>query len=573
MKLNFTNGKGIKPSVDAKEFEQWQRAHCLVTSWILNSISKEIVEAFSYTTSAENCDSGATNHVCADRHAFHTLQSLYCPSSINLPDASKRLVIKDWRSKKVLAIGRQVRRLYILDRDSFSPDFITQYVANNVTDDSIHSVIVDASLSVSQEPTCYAQAKGHMEWEIAMKEELNTLEKNDTWSLSELLEGKKSIGYNQIEGVDHIDSFPSVAKAVTVRLLLAVATSLGWPVHQLDINNAFLHGYLNEDIYMTPPDGYVVPAGKSKHDYCLFTMGSGSSFLDFLVYVDDALLVGPSDALIAATKAHLDRLFTIKDLGCAKYFLWVEIACSNHGMLLTQQKYITDLVRDTGLEHAKNTTTPLPAGIRLQSEGGATLSNPELYQWLVGRLLYLNFPRPDISYAMQQLSQFLQHPCQQHLDAALHLVKYLKTFLNGVLYFLGVLPRVLEYKEAKHCVSFHETWISYLLCDLHIPIHTPIPFFCDNKAVQIVENPIFHERTKHLEIDCHLVHDKFKARFLIPTFVSSTSQVADVFTKALPGPRFFFLVSKLSMDALHPHPACGGDDRITQHAHLTSEGG
>ncbi|KAL0399092.1 UNVERIFIED_CONTAM: hypothetical protein Sradi_2252500 [Sesamum radiatum] len=93
-------------------------------------------------------------------------------------------------------------------------------------------------------------------------------------------------------------------------------------------------------------------------------------------------------------------------------------------------------------------------------------------------------------------------------------------------------------------------WVSYLLQDLHVALPTPIPLYCDNQAaIQIVANPIFHERTKHIEIDCHLVRDKFKAGFVLPSHVPSKLQLADVFTKSLPVSVFRSLVSKLGLVA------------------------
>ncbi|KAL0433234.1 UNVERIFIED_CONTAM: Retrovirus-related Pol polyprotein from transposon RE2 [Sesamum latifolium] len=219
---------------------------------------------------------------------------------------------------------------------------------------------------------------------------------------------------------------------------------MGWHIHQLDINNAFLHGYREEEIYIEPPQGYAVPTGQvyklkrslhrskqasrqwnqeftnklqaygfaqSKHDHCLFTKVASS---------------GPSEDIIKDIKVYLDKLFTIKDLGSVKYFLGLEIARSVVGIIIPQTKYIKDIIADTGLSNAKATTTPLPVGIKFSKEAGNQISNPETYRRLVGRLLYLGFTRPDISHASQQLSQFIHHPCKQHWDAALHLVKYLK---------------------------------------------------------------------------------------------------------------------------------------------------
>ncbi|KAL0399091.1 UNVERIFIED_CONTAM: Retrovirus-related Pol polyprotein from transposon RE1 [Sesamum radiatum] len=326
------------------------------------------------------------------------------------------------------------------------------------------------------------QAKGRLEWESTMKDEIVALEKNNTWTVVDLPKGKRAIGskwvykvklnpdgsvdrykarlvakgYNQVEGVDYIDRFSPVAKAVTVRTLLAVASSYAWPIHKVDINNAFLHGFLEEDIYMLPPDGYSVPAGQvcklrrflyglkqasrqwnreltdkllgygfsqSPHDHYLFTKNTDTGLLILLVYVDDVLLTGPSLSQINTAKEFLDSEFTIKNLGPAKYFLGLEIARSTAGTSVTQHKYIRDILKDTGLAICKPTSTPLPLGLKLSSASSPPLSDPEPYRRLVGRLLYLSFTRPDISFGAQQLSQFVYQPGQVHMDAALHLVR------------------------------------------------------------------------------------------------------------------------------------------------------
>ncbi|KAK4391480.1 Retrovirus-related Pol polyprotein from transposon RE1 [Sesamum angolense] len=170
-----------------------------------------------------------------------------------------------------------------------------------------------------------------------------------------------------------------------------------------------------------------------------------------------------------------------------------------------------DLVLGTGLEHVKSITTPFPPGIKLTVDGDALLPNPETYRRLVDRLLYLNFTRPDVSYDTQQLSQFVQHPCKHHMDVALYKTKKQSTVSRST--------TEAEYRSMG-VVASELTWIGYLLDDLHIPPSAPIPFYCDNKAtLHIVENPVFHEQTKHLEIDCHLIRDKFKDGFLLPSFV------------------------------------------------------
>ncbi|KAK4388552.1 Retrovirus-related Pol polyprotein from transposon RE2 [Sesamum angolense] len=349
------------------------------------------------------------------------------------------------------------------------------------------------SLHPFPEPKDYLQASKDSNWVAAMNKELEALKANDTWILTSLPPGKQTIGSRwvfklklnpdgsverykarlvakgyQIEGVDYFDSFSPVAKSVTVRIFLALAVSRSWPLLQFDVNNAFLHGSLDEDVYMEPPQGFVGAAPgqvcklqKSLYGlkqasrqwnlelrpnfwilgslsplmHCLFIKSSDSEFTALLVYVDDILLTGNSESALHAVRDYLDDLFTIKDLGQAKYFLGLELARSSHGLQVSQHKYLQDILADTSMLAAKPASTPFPLGLKLVLEDGALLPNPNKYRRLIGRLLYLGFTRPDISFAVQQLSQFLQAPRTSHWDAALHVLRYLKGTPSTGLFF------------------------------------------------------------------------------------------------------------------------------------------
>jgi hypothetical protein len=183
-----------------------------------------------------------------------------------------------------------------------------------------------------------------------------------------------------------------VAKLTTVRVLLALASMNHWHLHQLDVNNAFLHGDLQEDVYMSIPDGVIAGPNqvfklqkslyglkqasrkwyekltslllqegyqKSTSDYSLFTLTHGADFTALLVYVDDVIVAGTYLTEFERIKSILDVNFKIKDLGVLKYFLGLEVAHSQLGITISQRKYCLDLLDSAGLLGSKPASTPL----------------------------------------------------------------------------------------------------------------------------------------------------------------------------------------------------------------------
>jgi hypothetical protein len=201
-------------------------------------------------------------------------------------------------------------------------------------------------------------------------------------------------GYNQQEGFHYFETFSLVAKFVTVRSLLAIAAVKGWLLYQLDGKNALLHGELDEEVYMTLPQGFhskgetsntvckltkslyglkqasrqwfskfsttLLNHGfiQSKVDYSLFTRQDGSSFIALLVYVDDILIVSSDAVAVKRLKQFLDAQFKLKDLGPVRYFLRLEIARSSQGIYVSQRKYALEILEDAGLLGCKQPNAP-----------------------------------------------------------------------------------------------------------------------------------------------------------------------------------------------------------------------
>ena len=165
---------------------------------------------------------------------------------------------------------------------------------------------------------------------------------------------------------------------------------------------------------------------QSKADYSLFVRSHKDSFTAILVYVDDIIVAGNNLEQINELKKYLSDCFKLKDLGVLKYFLGIEVARSANGIFLSQRKYTLEILEDTGFLGAKPGNFPMEQNIALSENDGELIQDPSPYRRLVGRLIYLTITRPDLSYAVHVLSQFMDKPRIPHLDAAHKVLRYLK---------------------------------------------------------------------------------------------------------------------------------------------------
>ncbi|XP_026451421.1 uncharacterized protein LOC113351696 [Papaver somniferum] len=395
----------------------------------------------------------------------------------------------------------------------------------------------------------------------------------------------------------------------------------------MDVKNAFLHGDLQEEVYMRPPPGMTHPSNQvckfrkplyglkqaprawfekfsnavlqfgftqSAYDSAMFTRSTAQGMVILLLYVDDMVITGDDMKGITALKTHLSSCFEIKDLGPLCYFLGLEVNRSSDECFISQVKYASDILQRAGLTDNKTAATPLELNSKLSPFDGKLLPNPTLYRKLVGSLNYLTITRPDISHAVHIVSQFMAAPRTTHYAAVLRILRYIKgTLYQGVKFsstsdlclraysdsdwagditdrrsttgyclFLGnsliswrskkqnVVSRSsaeAEYRALAHSTS-EIVWLRWLLGDMGVHLTAPTLLYCDNKAaIHIAHNDVFHERTKHIEIECHFVRHQYKKRIITLSFVSSELQPADLFTKALSFVRLKLLLSKLNM--------------------------
>lgn len=339
--------------------------------------------------------------------------------------------------------------------------------------------------------------------------------------------------------------------------------------------------------------------------HSLFVKTNNSSITILLVYVDDVILTSNDLNEFHLIKIALNNTFKIKDLGKLKYFLGIEVAHSKEGIMLYQRKYCLDLLEDSGFLDSKPVSTTSDPTLKLHQDSSTPYHNVISYRRLIGRLLYLNATRPHITFCTQQLSQFMSSPTVTHFKATCRILKYLKSCpaqgillprdlvlqlhgysdvdwadcldtrksIFGQCFFLGhshiswrtkkqlTISRSSSQAEyqALAAATCELQWLLYLVKDLHITCtKTPI-IYCDNQnAIHIASNPVFYERTKHLEIDCHVVREKQSHWILKLLHVKSKDQLTDLFTKSLHPQPFHALLVKLKLINIYQPLTYGG---------------
>lgn len=239
-------------------------------------------------------------------------------------------------------------------------------------------------------------------------------------------------------------------------MLLVTFAVKHYSLYHLDINNVFLYGDLDEDIYMDIPPGYhgqgeysscgmvcklnkflyglkqasrqwfikfsttLLGFGlkKSNADHSYFYKHDNGIYLGIIIYVDDILIARNQSSLVQQLKDHLGKHFHFKDFGPPKYFLGLKINKTDTRIFICQRKYILDLLQDTSLTGCKPCSTPMDSTTHLHACEEGLLTDPKVYRRLIERLLYLGFTRPDIWFVVYKLIQFMSKPCHHHLTIA-----------------------------------------------------------------------------------------------------------------------------------------------------------
>ena len=363
-----------------------------------------------------------------------------------------------------------------------------------------------ALITSNGDPTTFQEAVQSQEksrWMGAMVEEMESLHKNQTWELVELPEGKRAIGckwvykkkeavsekegekfkarlvakgYSQKKGVDYDEIFSPVVRHTSIRTVLALVAHSDMQLEQMDVKTAFLHGDLEEQIYMVQPEGFSQPGQehlvcnlkkslyglkqsprqwykrfdsymirigykRCEYDCCVYVKRlDDDSFVFLLLYVDDMLIAAKSMSEVNKLKTLLNKEFDMKDLGSAKKILGMEIRRdrASRRLWLSQCSYVEKVLDRFSMGNAKPVSTPLANHFRLstaqcpKTDDEVQVMSKVPYTSAVGCLMYaMVCTRPDLAQAISVVSKFLSNPGRQHWDA----VKWIFINLKGTSHY------------------------------------------------------------------------------------------------------------------------------------------
>lgn len=361
--------------------------------------------------------------------------------------------------------------------------------------------LVATGANLPETPASYSemiQRPDREQWEPACDEEINALQELNVFEVVDKPAGVQPLtgkwvfelkcdkegnitryrarlvvrGHKQRSGIDYNEVFSPVAKAETIRMMLAYAAAHDLQIEQIDVRTAFLYGDLHENIYMEPPEGYdfggekvwklnkslygLKQAARAWHetlrtvlteagfavstaDTSLFLCSKHKTTTYLLIYVDDGLIVGHKEQVQEVVDV-LEKRFKLRKMGQVEYFLGSEVIrdWDTRTIVVTQRKYAQKIVDVAGQADAKPRSIPLDANARVSRHGDDVLKDSSKYAEITGMLMYLaNGTRPDLSFSVGLLARFMASPRQEHWRRLIGVVRYLKKTVNYGIKFDG----------------------------------------------------------------------------------------------------------------------------------------
>ncbi|GJX21240.1 retrovirus-related pol polyprotein from transposon TNT 1-94 [Tanacetum coccineum] len=366
------------------------------------------------------------------------------------------------------------------------------------------------------EPKNVNEALGDESWIVAMQEELNQFIANDVWELvpqpkNMTVIGTKWVfrnkldengivsrnkarlvaqGYNQQEGIDYDETYAPVARLELIRILLAYACALDFKLFQMDIKSAFLNSFINEEVYVAQPPGFIdfekpnhvyklkkalyglkqapkawydrLKAFLIKHEYkmgmvdnTLFTKKKSSNLIIVQIYVDDIIFGSTCQDMCDDFAKIMHDEFEMSMMGELNFFLGLQIKQMEDGIFFNQSKYIKEMLKKFGLEDSKPMKTPMSSDTKLTKDEECESVDSTKYRGMIGSLLYLTASRPDIMFSVCLCARFQEAPKTSHLEAVKRIFRYIKgTTHLGLWYPKGTGIETVVYADSDHAGDY-----------------------------------------------------------------------------------------------------------------------
>ncbi|GJV15425.1 retrovirus-related pol polyprotein from transposon TNT 1-94 [Tanacetum coccineum] len=408
-------------------------------------------------------------------------------------------------------------------------------------------------------------------------------------------------GYNQQEGIDYDETYAPVARLESIRILLAIACANDFKLYQMDVKSAFLNGFINEEVYVAQPPGFIdfqkpnyvyklkkalyglkqapkawydrLKAFLIKHEYSmgmvdntLFTKKSKSHLIIVQIYVDDIIFGSTSQNLCDDFAKIMHDEFEMSMMGELNFFLGLQIKQMEDGIFFNQSKYIKEMLKKFGLEDSKPTKTPMSTEIKLTKDDEADSVDSSKYRENP-KTTHLEAVKRIFRYIRGTSHLGLWYPKGTRIETVVyadsdHAGDYVdRKSTSGVCTFMGCcLTSWFTKKQTALSISTTEAeyvsagkacqqalWMKQALIDYDIHLDN-VPIMCDYKeAIDLSKNRVQHSRTKHIEIHHHFLCDNVQKGNISIEKVASEDNIADIFTKPLKREVFNYLRLGLGM--------------------------
>ncbi|GKB50500.1 putative ribonuclease H-like domain-containing protein, partial [Tanacetum coccineum] len=452
---------------------------------------------------------------------------------------------------------------------------------------------------VVEEPKRVSQALRDPAWVEAMQEELLQFKLQKVWILVDLPKGHRAIGtkwvyrnkkdergivirnkarlvaqgHTQEEGIDYDEVFAPVARIEAIRLFLAYASYMGFMVYQMDVKSAFLYGQIEEEVVKAlyglhqAPRAWYDTLAKLSLMQCLKEerLSKTNSIKEYLRDISLACSNYWMTFIFGSTKKELcdefEKLmkdkFQMSSMGELTFFLGLQVQQKKKGIFISQDKYVHEILRKFNYSDVKSASTPtdlekVPPPPTLVQDGDADDVDEHLYRSMIGSLMYLTASRPDIMFAVMCVCK----------DSLLELVAYTdsdyagatqdRKSTTGGCQFLG--NRLISWQCKKQTVVATSTteaefvacynccgqvlWIQNQLLDYGYNFMDTVIYIDNTSTICIIENPVQHSKTKHIEIKHHFIRDCNAKKLIQMAKIDTQHNVADLLTKGFDAGRF-----------------------------------